>query len=54
MKNVIKKGLALSMTAAMSCSMSVSAEGEYKSTLVWGQGGDVTSMDSIRGKKLRL
>ena len=37
MKNVVKKGLALSMTAAMLCSMSVSAEGEYKDTLVWGQ-----------------
>ena len=51
MKNVVKKGLALSMTAAMLCSMSVSAEGEYKDTLVWGQGADVTSMDPHQGKE---
>ena len=55
MKNVVKKGLALSMTAAMLCSMSVSAEGEYKDTLVWGQGADVTCIGQlIREKKLRL
>ena len=52
MKNVVKKGLALSMTAAMLCSMSVSAEGEYKDTLVWGQGADVTSMDTHQGKEI--
>lgn len=65
MKNVVKKGIALSMTAAMICSMNVFAaeatvvgndvetvaEGEYKDTLIWGQGADVTSMDPHQGKE---